>query len=42
VLLSVLLGVGFYAGYVSTGHEFDKITEQLKQLLAGSLSHQHE
>jgi TetR/AcrR family transcriptional repressor of uid operon len=41
VLLSVLLGVGFYAGYVSTGHEFDKITDQLKQLLASSLSHQH-
>ena len=42
VLLSVLLGVGFYAGYVSTGHEFDKITDQLKQLLASSLSHQHK
>jgi TetR/AcrR family transcriptional regulator, repressor for uid operon len=42
VLLSVLLGVGFYAGYVSTGHEFNKITDQLKQLLASSLRHQHE
>jgi TetR/AcrR family transcriptional regulator, repressor for uid operon len=42
VLLSVLLGVGFYAGYVSTGHEFNKITDQLKELLASSLSHQHD
>jgi TetR/AcrR family transcriptional repressor of uid operon len=42
VLLSVLLGVGFYAGYVGTGHEFDKITDQLKKLLASSLGHQHE
>jgi AcrR family transcriptional regulator len=42
VLLSVLLGVGFYAGYVDTRGEFDKITEQLKQMLASSLSHQHK
>ena len=40
VLLSVLLGVGFYAGYVDTRGEFNNITEQLKQLLASSLSHQ--
>ncbi|MGA9491082.1 MAG: TetR/AcrR family transcriptional regulator [Mycobacterium sp.] len=42
MLLSVLLGVGFYAGYVGSRHEFNKITDQLKQLLDSSLSHQHE
>jgi TetR/AcrR family transcriptional repressor of uid operon len=42
MLISVLLGVGFYAGYVGDRHELDKITDQLKQLLASSLSHQHE
>ncbi|BBX47433.1 hypothetical protein GCM10009641_16310 [Mycobacterium cookii] len=42
MLLSVLLGVGFYAGYVDSRDAFDKITEQLKQLLASSLSHQHK
>jgi TetR/AcrR family transcriptional regulator, repressor for uid operon len=41
-LLSVLLGVGFYTGYVGDRHELDKITDQLKQLLASSLSHQHQ
>jgi TetR/AcrR family transcriptional regulator, repressor for uid operon len=41
MLLSVLLGVGFYTGYVGDRHELDKITDQLKQLLASSLSHQH-
>ena len=39
MLLSVLLGVGFYAGYVGNRHEFDKITDQLKQLLESSLTH---
>jgi AcrR family transcriptional regulator len=42
MLLSVLLGVGFYGGYVGTRHEFDNITDQLKQLLASSLNHRHE
>jgi TetR/AcrR family transcriptional repressor of uid operon len=41
-LLSVLLGVGFYAGYVGIRHELAQITEQLKQMLASSLSHQHQ
>jgi TetR/AcrR family transcriptional regulator, repressor for uid operon len=42
VLLSVLLGIGFYAGYVGSRDEFDRLTEQLKQLLASSLVHQRE
>jgi len=42
MLLSVLLGIGFYAGYVGTRHEFDNITDQLRRLLTSSLSHQHK
>lgn len=42
ILHSVLLGVGFYAGYVGIRHDFDDITGQLRQLLAGGLSHQHK
>jgi TetR/AcrR family transcriptional regulator, repressor for uid operon len=38
MLLAVLLGVGFYAGFVATRHEFDAITDQLKILLARSLT----
>ena len=38
MLLAVLLGVGFYAGFVASRHEFDAITDQLKLLLARSLT----
>lgn len=36
-LLAVLLGIGFYAGYVDRRHEFDKVTDQFKKLLMHSL-----
>ncbi len=36
MLLAVLLGVGFYAGFVGSRHELDPITDQLKLLLARS------
>jgi TetR/AcrR family transcriptional repressor of uid operon len=42
ILHSVLLGVGFYAGYVGTRNAFDNITGQLRQLLASGLNHQHK
>jgi TetR/AcrR family transcriptional regulator, repressor for uid operon len=42
IVLSVLLGVGFYAGYVGSRHELKRITDQLKPLLAHSLARQHE
>jgi AcrR family transcriptional regulator len=38
MLLAVLLGVGFYAGFVASRHELDAITGQLKLLLARSLT----
>ena len=38
MLLAVLLGVGFYAGFVASRHELDAITDQLKLLLARSLA----
>jgi TetR/AcrR family transcriptional regulator, repressor for uid operon len=38
MLLAVLLGVGFYAGFVGSRHEFDAITDQLKLFLARSLT----
>jgi AcrR family transcriptional regulator len=38
ILLAVLLGVGFYAGFVGTRHEFDAFADQLKSLLARSLT----
>ncbi len=38
MLLAVLLGVGFYAGFVGSRGEFDAMTDQLKLLLARSLS----
>lgn len=41
-LLAVLLGVGFYAGFVGSRHALDTITDQLKLLLARSLTRQHE
>ena len=40
-LLAVLLGVGFYAGFVGSRHALDTITDQLKLLLARSLTRQH-
>jgi AcrR family transcriptional regulator len=36
-LIAVLLGIGFYAGFVAK-HELDTVTRQLQQLLAGSLA----
>ena len=38
MLLAVLLGVGFYAGFIGSRHELDPITDQLKLLLARSLA----
>lgn len=38
MLLAVLLGVGFYAGFVGSQDEFDVITDQLKLLLTRSLT----
>jgi AcrR family transcriptional regulator len=37
LLIAVLLGVGFYAGFVDA-HELDTVTAQLHQLLANSLA----
>ena len=42
MLLAVLLGVGFYAGFVGSRHALDAVTGQLKLLLARSLTPQHE
>lgn len=42
MLLAVLLGVGFYAGFVGSRDEFDVITDQLKLLLARSLTRQSD
>ncbi len=38
MLLAVLLGVGFYAGFVGSRDEFDIITDQLKMLMLRSLA----
>lgn len=38
MLLAVLLGVGFYAGFVGSRDEFEVITNQLKLLLTRSLA----
>ena len=38
MLLAVLLGVGFYAGFVGSQDEFDVITGQLKLLLTRGLA----
>jgi TetR/AcrR family transcriptional regulator, repressor for uid operon len=40
MLLAVLLGVGFYAGFIASRHELDPVTDQLKTLLARSLARQ--
>lgn len=42
MLLAVLLGVGFYAGFVGSQDEFDAITDQLKLLLTRSLARQSD
>jgi hypothetical protein len=42
MLIAVLLGVGFYAGFVGSRHELDAINGQLRLLLARSLVPQHE
>jgi AcrR family transcriptional regulator len=42
MLLAVLLGVGFYAGFVGSRDEFDAITDQLKLLLTRSLARQSD
>jgi TetR/AcrR family transcriptional regulator, repressor for uid operon len=41
-LIAVLLGVGFYLGFVADRHEFDTVNRQLHQLLAGSLTRSPE
>jgi AcrR family transcriptional regulator len=38
MLLAVLLGVGFYAGFIASRHELDPVTDQLKLMLARSLT----
>lgn len=38
MLLAVLLGVGFYAGFIGSRHELDPVTDQLKTMLARSLA----
>jgi TetR/AcrR family transcriptional regulator, repressor for uid operon len=42
MMLAVLLGVGFYAGFVGSRHALDAITDQLKLLLARSLTGQQQ
>jgi TetR/AcrR family transcriptional regulator, repressor for uid operon len=37
-LIAVLLGVGFYLGFVANRQESDTVTRQVHQLLAGSLT----
>ena len=37
-LIAVLLGVGFYLGFVANRHEIETVTRQVHQLLAGSLT----
>jgi hypothetical protein len=32
------LGVGFYAGFIASRHELDPVTDQLKLMLARSLT----
>jgi TetR/AcrR family transcriptional regulator, repressor for uid operon len=38
LLVAVLLGIGFYAGFVGSRHELDAVIGQLRQLLAGGLA----
>jgi TetR/AcrR family transcriptional regulator, repressor for uid operon len=42
LLLTVLLGVGFYAGFVGSRRELDTVIRQLRQLLAGGLARRSE
>ena len=42
LLLAILLGVGFYAGFVGSRHELDPVTDQLKLLLGRSLTRQND
>ena len=42
MLIAVLLGVGFYAGFVGSRHKLDAINGQLRLLLARSLVPRHE
>lgn len=37
MLLALLCGVGFYAGFVGSPREAENITERLRQLMAGTL-----
>jgi len=41
-LIAVLLGVGFYLGFVANREEIDTVTRQLHQLLAGLLTPRSE
>ncbi len=38
MLIAILLGIGFYAGFVASRQELDAVTGQLHQLLASSLA----
>jgi TetR/AcrR family transcriptional regulator, repressor for uid operon len=42
MMLAVLLGVGFYAGFVGSRHALNAITDQLKLLLGRSLTRQQD
>jgi TetR/AcrR family transcriptional regulator, repressor for uid operon len=42
MLIAVLLGVGFYAGFVVNRHEIDAVNAQLRRLLAGNLTRRPE
>ncbi|MGH3577821.1 MAG: TetR/AcrR family transcriptional regulator [Mycobacterium sp.] len=42
MLMAVLSGVGFYAGFVGSREELDTVTGQLRQLLAGRLMRRPE
>jgi TetR/AcrR family transcriptional regulator, repressor for uid operon len=42
MLIAVLLGVGFYAGFVVNRQEIDAVNAQLQQLLAGNLTRRPE
>jgi TetR/AcrR family transcriptional regulator, repressor for uid operon len=42
MLIAVLLGVGFYAGFVANRHELEPVKRQLLALLTGSLTHRSE
>jgi TetR/AcrR family transcriptional regulator, repressor for uid operon len=42
MLIAVLFGVGFYAGFVGSRQELDMVNGQLRQLLASSLARRPE